>query len=177
VVTSSLLSFFGGEGAGETARRSSVPFPGTLASLFLVICVHSFVGEVGNEVLWVSEFPVLDLQEVVFIWSAGGCIVCCLVPAFLGISKESLFSGGSAMRCRIPFSSSTDKMVPKQNTDPGQRAILHWEVTAIELAWINNTPPTWRASCRCLELDHTPGVTLAVLLGRTVMLTVTQWFV
>jgi hypothetical protein len=38
------------------------------------------------------------------------------------------------MRCRIPFSSATDKMVPKQNMDLGQRAILHWEVTAIELA-------------------------------------------
>jgi hypothetical protein len=124
-VTNSLSSFFGGEGAGETARRSSVPFLGTLAYFFLVIYVHSFVGEVGNEVLRVSEFPALDLQEVVFVWSAGGCAVRCLVPAFLGISKESLFSGGSAMWCRIPFSSAMDKMDSKQNTYPGRRAILH----------------------------------------------------
>jgi hypothetical protein len=34
-----------------------------LAFLFLVICVHSFVGEVGSGVLRASKFPVLDLQE------------------------------------------------------------------------------------------------------------------
>jgi hypothetical protein len=70
-----------------------------------------------------------------------------------------------------------DEMVPKQNMVPGLRAILHLEVMAIELAWINDTPPTWRASCRCLVPDRTPRVTLAVLLGRTVLLIVTQWFV
>jgi hypothetical protein len=52
-----------------------------------------------------------------------------------------------------------DKMVPKQNTDLGQKAILHWEVMAIELAWVNDTPPTWHASCRYLESDCTPRVT------------------
>jgi hypothetical protein len=36
---------------------------------------------------------------------------------------------------------------------------MHWEVIAIELAWINDTPPTWHASYRCLEPDRTPGVT------------------
>jgi hypothetical protein len=70
-----------------------------------------------------------------------------------------------------------DEMVPKQNIVPGRRAILHLEVMAIELAWINDIPPIWRASCRCLESDRTPRVTLAVLLGRMVLLTVTQWFV
>jgi hypothetical protein len=159
VVASSFPSFFEGEGAGKIARWSSVPFLGTLAFLFLVIRVNSFVGKVGIGVLRASKFPVLDLQELVFVWGAGGCAVHCLVPTFLGISKESFFCGGSAMRCRIPFSSATDKMVPKQNTNPGRRAILHWEVTVIELAWVNDTPPTWRASCRCLEPDRTPGVT------------------
>uniref|UniRef100_A0A804MWN2 Uncharacterized protein n=1 Tax=Zea mays TaxID=4577 RepID=A0A804MWN2_MAIZE len=33
-----------------------------------------------------------------------------------------------------------------------------WKVTAIELAWIVDTPPTWRASCRCFGSDRTPGV-------------------
>jgi hypothetical protein len=131
VVVSSFPSFFEGEGVGRIARRASVPFLGTLASFFLVIRVHSFVGEVDNGVLWASEFPALDLQEVVFVWGAGGCAVRCLVPAFPGISEESFFSDGSAMRCRIPLSSAMDKMVPKQNTDPGRRAILHWEVTAL----------------------------------------------
>jgi hypothetical protein len=62
--------------------------------------------------------------------------------------------------------------------DPGRRAILHWEVTAIELAWINNTPPTWRASCRCFGTrPRTQGLPLEVLLGRTVLLTIARWFV
>jgi hypothetical protein len=130
-----------------------------LASFFLVIHVHSFVGEVGNGVLRASEFPAFDLQEAVFVWGAGGCAIRCLVLTFSEIFEEGFFFGGSAMRCRIPFSSATDEMVPKQNTDPGRRAILHWEVTAIELAWINDTLPTWRANCRCLEPDRAPGIT------------------
>jgi hypothetical protein len=113
-----------------------------LASFFLVIRVHSFVGEVDNGVLRASEFLALDLQEVVFVWGIGGCAICCLVLAFPGISEEGFFSSGSAMWCRIPLSSATDKMVLKQNTDPRRRAILHWKVTAVELAWINDTPPT-----------------------------------
>jgi hypothetical protein len=48
---------------------------------------------------------------------------------------------------------------------------------AIELALINDTPPTWRASYRCLVSDRTPGDTLVVLLGRTVLLIVARWFV
>jgi hypothetical protein len=48
---------------------------------------------------------------------------------------------------------------------------------AIELALIDDRPPTWCASCRCLESDRTPRDTLAVLLGRTVLLTVARWFV
>jgi hypothetical protein len=98
------------------------------------------VDEVDYRVLRVNEFPALDLQEVVFAQGAGGCAIYCLIPAFSKIFGEGFFSGGSATRCRIPFSSATDEMVPKQNTDPGRRAILHWKVTTIELAWINDTP-------------------------------------
>jgi hypothetical protein len=58
-------SFFEGEGAGKITRWSSVPFLGTLASFFLVIRVHSFVGEVGSRVLRASKFPIFSLQEVV----------------------------------------------------------------------------------------------------------------
>jgi hypothetical protein len=95
---------------------------------------------VDNGVLRLSEFPAFDLQSVVFPWGTGGCAVWCLVPTLSEILEGNLFSGGSAMRRRIPSSSATDEMVPKQNTDPGRGAILHWEVTAIELAWINDTP-------------------------------------
>jgi hypothetical protein len=83
------------------------------------------VDEVDNGVLRVSEFPALDLQKVVFARGAGGCAICCLVLAFLEISGEGFFSGGCAMRCRTSFSSATDEMVPKQNTDLGRKAIWH----------------------------------------------------
>jgi hypothetical protein len=69
------------------------------------------------------------------------------------------------------------EMVPKQNVAPGRRVILFLKVMTIELALINDTPPIWRANCRCLVSDSTPRDTLAVLLGRTVLLIVAQWFV
>jgi hypothetical protein len=153
VVTNFFLSFFEGEGARRVTWRASIPF----VSFFLVIRVHSSVDEVDNGVLRVNEFPAPDLQEVVFARGDGDCFV--LVLAFSKIFGESFFSGGSAIRCRIPSLSATDEMVPKQNMDPGRRAILHRKVTAIELAWINDTPPTWRTSCRCSEPNRAPGVT------------------
>jgi hypothetical protein len=158
-MASFFLSSFEGEDAGKITRRTSVHFLGTLASFFLVIRVHSFVGEVRNGVIRVGEFLILGLQEVVFARGTGGRAIYCLVLVFLGIFEENFSFGGSAMLCRIPSSSATNEVVPKQNMDLGRRAILHWEVTAIELAWINDTPPTWRASCLCLEPDRTPGVT------------------
>jgi hypothetical protein len=82
------------------------------------------------------------------------------------------------MRCRVPSSSATDEIAPKQNTDPGRRVILLWKVTAIELAWIINTPPTWCASCRRFGSDRTPGVApQGVFRSRTVSPTVAKWFV
>jgi hypothetical protein len=65
-MVSSFPSFFEGEGARKITRRIFVPFLGTLASFFLVIRVHSFVGEVGRGVLRAGEFPILGLQEVIF---------------------------------------------------------------------------------------------------------------
>jgi hypothetical protein len=82
------------------------------------------------------------------------------------------------MRCRVPSSSATDEMVPKQNTDPGRRTILCWKVTAIELAWIGDTPPTWRASYRCFGSDRAPRVVpQGALWSRKVSPTVARWFV
>jgi hypothetical protein len=154
-MTNFFLSFFEGKGIGRMTYRASI----SLASFLLAIHVHSSVDEVDNKVLRVNEFPALDLQEVVFAWGAGGCAICCLVLVSSEIFGKGFFSSGSAMRCRICFSSATNEMVLKQNTDQGRRAILHWKVTTIELAWVNVTPPTWRASCRCLEPDRAPGVT------------------
>jgi hypothetical protein len=65
-MVSSFLSSFEGEGARKVTWQSSVPFRGTLASFFLVIRLHSFVGEVDSGVLRASKFPILGLQEAVF---------------------------------------------------------------------------------------------------------------
>jgi hypothetical protein len=81
------------------------------------------------------------------------------------------------MRCRVPSSSAMHEMAPKRNIVPRRRVILFLKVMAIELALINDTPPTWRASCQCSESDRTPRDTLAVLLDRTVLLIVARWFV
>jgi hypothetical protein len=52
---------FASEGAGKMTRRGLVPLLGTFASFYLVICVHSFVGEVHNGVLWVGKLSILGL--------------------------------------------------------------------------------------------------------------------
>jgi hypothetical protein len=130
-----------------------------------VICVHSFVGEVDSGVLRAEGPSAPILPEVIFFRSAGGCVFSCLAPIFPEIPKEGFFSGGFARRCRVPSSSAIDEIVPKQNMDLGRRMILRWKVTAIELAWIDDTPPTWRASCRCFGSDRAPRVIPKVLLG------------
>ena len=119
-----------------------------------------------------------SLLKVIFSRSAGGCAFPCFAPIFSEIFEEEFLSGGSVMRCRVPSSSATDEIVPKQNTDPGRRMILCWKVTAIELAWIDDTPPTWRASCRCFGSDRAPGVApQGAFWSRTVLPTVARWFV
>ena len=134
--------------------------------------------EVDIGVLRVNELFAPGLQEVVFARGAGGCPLYWFILAFSEIFEEGFFSGGSAIRCRIPSSSATDEMVLKQNKDPGRRAILCWKVTAIELAWIGDTPPTWHASYRCFGSDCAPGVApRGAFWSRTVLPTVARWFV
>jgi hypothetical protein len=56
--------------------------------------------------------------------------------------------------------------------------MLCWKVMAIELACIDDTPPTWRASCRCFGFDHAPGVApQGAFWSRMVLSTVARWFV
>jgi hypothetical protein len=81
------------------------------------------------------------------------------------------------MQCRISFSFATDKMVLKQNMDPGRRAILHWEVTTIELAGSTTHPLPGAPDVGVWSPTAHMGLPLAVLLGRMVLLIVTQWFV
>jgi hypothetical protein len=122
-----------------------------------VIHVHLSVGEVVSGVLRVVGSSAPGWWEVVFAQSAGSCAISGFAPTFLESVGEGFFSGGSAMRCRVPSSSATNEIVPKQSTDLGRRMILCWKVVAIELAWISDTPPTWRASCRWFGSDRTPG--------------------
>jgi hypothetical protein len=171
VTTSFFLFSFEGGGTRRAARW-------VLVSFFLIIRVHSSVDEVDNRVLRVNEFSAPVLQVVVFARSAGGCAISCFAPAFPEIIEEGFLSGRSTVRCRVPSSSATDEMVPKQNMYPGRRAILCWKVTAIELAWISDTPPTWCASCLCFGSDCAPGVApRGAFWSRTVLPTVAQWFV
>jgi hypothetical protein len=156
--------------AGGTERTTCL----SLVSFFLAIRVHSFVGEVDSGVSRVGEPLAPASPETIFFRRAGGCVP----PAFSGFVGGDFFSGGSAMRCKIPSSSAIDEIVPKQKMDPGRTVILLWKVTAIELAWIVDTPPTWRASCRCFGSDCTPGVApQGVFRSRTVSTTVAKWFV
>jgi hypothetical protein len=56
--------------------------------------------------------------------------------------------------------------------------IVCLKVTTIELAWIDDTPPTWRASCRCFGSDRAPRVApQGAFWCRTVLSTVARWFV
>jgi hypothetical protein len=89
-----------------------------------VICVHVSVEEVDSGVLQVDGSSAPGLQEGVSVWGAEGCAFSCFAPAFPEFIEEGFLSGGSTMRCRVPSSSATDEMVPKQNVDPGRRTIL-----------------------------------------------------
>jgi hypothetical protein len=156
---------FSFEGGGT---ERTICFP--LVSFFLAICVHSFVREVDSGVLRVSGLSAPDFLKAIFSRRTS--------PIFSEFVGGDFFFGGSAMRCRVPSSSATDEIVLKQNTDLRRRVILLWKVTAIELAWIVDTPPTWCASCRCFGSDRTPGVApQGVFRSRTVSTTVAKWFV
>jgi hypothetical protein len=130
-----------------------------------VICVHFSVGEVDNGVLRVYGPSTPSLLKVIFSQSAGGCAFPCFAPIFSEIFEDDFLSGGSAMRCRVPSSSATDEIVPKQNTDPGRRMILCWKVTAIEVAWIDVTPLPGAPAVGVLGLTAHPGLPLKVLFG------------
>jgi hypothetical protein len=152
-----------------------------------VIYVHSLVGEVDKGVHRVGEVVVDWLSTLRRLLSpnlrgttpcraVGGGMARGFTVAPLGIPEEVFFLDEVAMQCRVPSSSATQEMVPKQKTALGLKVILFLKMMAMESALINDTPPTWRASCQCFMSDRTPGVTLAVLLGRMVSQIVTRWF-
>jgi hypothetical protein len=63
--------------------------------------------------------PNLGPQGIIFSRATGGGAVRSLALASLGILEEGFFSGGSAMRCRVPSLSAMHEMVPKRNIAPG----------------------------------------------------------
>jgi hypothetical protein len=143
-----------------------------------VICVHSFVGEVDNGVLRTEGPSAPILPEVIFFRGAGGCAFSCLAPIFPETSEEGFLSGGSVRQCRVPFSSATDEIVPKQNMDPGRSMILCWKVTTIELAWIDDTPLPGAPAVGVSGPTAHPGLPPKVLFrSRKVLPTVARWFV
>jgi hypothetical protein len=108
---------------GRRHRKNNLLPPVLFVSFFLAICVHSFVGEVDSGVLRVSGPSAPGLLKAIFFRSAGGCAFPCLTLIFSEVAGGDFFLGGSAMRCRVPSSSATDEIVPKQNTDPGRSVI------------------------------------------------------
>jgi hypothetical protein len=129
-----MVIFFPFSFEGGGIERTTCFLPVLFVSFFLAICVHSFVGEVDSGVLRVSGPSAPGLLKAIFLRSVGGCAFYFFTPIFSEYVGGDFFFGGSAMRCRVPSSSATNEIVPKQNTDPGQRVILRWKVTAIELA-------------------------------------------
>jgi hypothetical protein len=128
--------------------------------------------EVDSGVLRVDGPSAPGLQEGVSVRSTRGRAFSCFASAFPEFVVEGFLSGRSTMRCRIPSLSAMDEMVPKQNMDPWRRTILFWN-----LAWIGDTPPTWRASCRCFGSDHAPRVApRGAFWSRTVLPTVARWY-
>jgi hypothetical protein len=181
------LSSFEGGGVGMIARCAFLPWYKISISLRRVIRVHSLVGEVDNGVRWVGE-AVLDWLST--LWVLVSLVLHGIMPyravsegttrgfpvAPCGIPKEDFFLGGVAMRCRVPSTSATHEMVSKQKIAPGLKVILLLKMMAMELALIDDTPPTWHATCQCFVSNHTPEGTLVVLLDRTVSWIVTRWF-
>jgi hypothetical protein len=96
--------------------------------------------------------------------------------ASCGISEEGFFLGGVAMRCRVPSTSATHEMVPKQKIAPGLKVILLLKMMTMELVVINDTPYLARQLSVFSVRPHTRG-TLVMLLGRTVSWIVIRWFV
>jgi hypothetical protein len=108
--------------------------------------------------------------------AVSGGMVCGFTLVPFGVPEEDFFLGGVAMRCRVPSTSATQEMVLKQKIAHVLKVILLLKMMAMELALIDDTPPTWRASCRCFVSDRTSRGTLVVLLGRTVSRIVARWF-
>jgi hypothetical protein len=103
----------------------------------------------GVEVGW--GLHTLEIIRVVFAdvgWDEPASVVDAL--------GESLFSEGSVMWCRTPSRSTMQERDPKRKTSPTLKMLGVFKTIAIESSGINITPPTWRATCRCLWPNCAP---------------------
>jgi hypothetical protein len=164
-----LSSYFEGGGVELIAHCAFLPWYGISTSLRWAIRVHFLVGEVDNGVCRVGE-AMVDWHSTLWGLLSPGLrrtMHCHVVsrdtargftPASCGILKEDFFLVGVAMRSKVPSTSATHEMVSKQKIAPRLKVILLLKMMAMELAFIDDTPPTWCASCRCFVSDRTPRV-------------------
>jgi hypothetical protein len=130
-------SSFEGGGIEVVVRCVFLPRFGMFTFFYRVICVHSLVVKVENRVRQVGE-AVVDRPST--LWGILSLASCWTMPcraigrvvgavrdfavASFGDLEEDLFSGGVAIRCRVPSTSATQEMVPKQKTALGLKVIL-----------------------------------------------------
>jgi hypothetical protein len=164
-------SYFEGEGVELIAHCAFLPWYGISTSLCWAICVHSLVGEVDNGVCRVGE-AMVDWHSTLWGLLSPGLrrtMHCCAVSgdtargftlASCGILEEDFFLARVTMRCKVSSTSATHEMVSKQKIAPGLKVILLLKMTTMELALIDDTPPTRCANYRCFVSDRTPGVPL-----------------
>jgi hypothetical protein len=90
--------------------------------------------------------------------TAGGILVGVVrdfAAAAFSDPGDGFFPNGIVMQCKVSSWSAMQEMVPKQKISLGLKVVMALKVTAMELAFIKVAPPTWHASCRCLQSDHT----------------------
>jgi hypothetical protein len=118
-------SSFEGRGVGVIVHCAFLPRSRISISLRWVIRVHSLVGEVENGVHQVGEAVVdwpstlwgllsPDLRGTMPCHAVSGGTTRGFLAAPCGIPEEDFFLGGVAMWCRVPSTSTTKEMVPKQ---------------------------------------------------------------
>jgi hypothetical protein len=157
-MVSSFPSSFEGEGAGKITWRSSVPL--SRNACFFLPCNQCplLCGRTGQQSSSGRQIP--------DSWFARSSL--CLRRRRLRYPLScSSFPGnfrGKLLLRRLCYAMQNSFLVcygrdgPEAEHGSRAKSDLTLGSNDIEIAWINDTPPTWHASCRCLEPDRTPRV-------------------